>query len=78
MQPNATRTITEQYKINRYTIGCIIYPVFCFLPVSKLSSIATACSSADCIAWVYILLVVTVLACPSLLATVVNGTPLAI
>lgn len=84
MQPNATRTITEphnvctinffqnwlyDYAINRYTISYIIYPVFCFLPVSKLSSIATACSSADCIACVY-------LACgygvsvPSLLTTV--------
>lgn len=57
----------------------IIYPAFLFLlGVRRFSRVSAAASSADLIAWAYILLVVTVSACPSLFATVVSGTPPAI
>ena len=50
---------------------------FFFLGVKISSSFSAALSSADCIAWAYILPVVAVLECPSRFETVVIGTPAA-
>lgn len=57
----------------------LFYPIFLLRDgVKRLSRVSAAASSADLIAWAYILPVVVVSACPSLLATVVIGTPPAI